>query len=73
MFVQLLGASNTGVIKVDQSGSMIWIASFPFDPIIKSLSVDTTEEYVYFAGWVNQLSVLRLSTQNGGIINQYGL
>ena len=40
---------NAAVRKVDASGSQTWMASFAFQPIMKSLSVDAAEQSVYLA------------------------
>ena len=64
---------NAVVRKVDASGSQAWVASFALYPIRKSLSVDTTEQSLYLASFLNPLEVLRLLTSDGSIVTQHQL
>ena len=64
---------NAAVRKVDAAGSQIWVASFVFDPIHKSLSVDASEQSVYLTFWNTLMTVLKLSTTNGSIVSQHQL
>ena len=67
------GSYNAAVRKVDESGSQIWMASFAFDPDVKSLSVDASERSVYLAVHINPLVVLKLSGSTGSITSQHQL
>ena len=73
----LYGLSSTPIMaavrKVDASGSQTWMASFAFDPIIKSLSVDAAEQSVYLASYTNPLVVLKLAASGGSIVSQHQL
>ena len=64
---------NAVVRKVDASGSQSWIASFAFDSIRKSLSVDVAEQSVYLAQYYDPMIVLKLSAENGSIVSQHQL
>ena len=64
---------NAAVRKVDASGSQTWMASFAFQPITKSLSVDATEQSVYLASRENPIVVLRLAASSGSIVTQHQL
>ena len=71
---QLTSSSyNAAVRKVDASDSQIWVVSFAFDPIVKSLSVDAAEQYVYLARKTNPLTMLKLATSDGSIVSQHHL
>ena len=61
------------VRKVDATGSQAWMASFIFDLISKSLSVDATEQNVYLASYPDPLVVLKLATSSGSILAQHQL
>ena len=68
-YLYQLASSNTAIRKVDSLGSEIWLDSFIFKPIMKSFAVDSTEQFVYLASLNSPLEVLRLSAENGVIIN----
>ena len=65
--------NNAAVRKVDASGSQTWMASFVFQPILKSLSVDAAEQSVYLASSINPLIVLKLAASDGSIVSQHQL
>ena len=65
--------NSAAVRKVDASGSQTWMASFAFQPITKSLSVDATEQSVYLASRENPIVVLRLAASSGSIVTQHQL
>ena len=58
---------------MDSSGTSVWLASIALYPSVKSLSVDASEQNVYFSGFVNPLVVLILSAGDGSIKNQHTL
>ena len=64
---------STAVRKVDASGSQIWMASLSIRPTVKSLSVDASEQNVYYASLTTSLIVLKLATSDGSIISQHQL
>ena len=71
---QIYISSNSAVVrKVDASGSLTWMASFAFNPVMKSLAVDATEESVYVSSQTNPLVVLKLNASTGAIITQHKL
>ena len=45
------------------------MAAFYLKPILKSLSVDTLEQYVYVASNANPLDVVRLGAGTGTIVD----
>ena len=61
------------VRKEDASGSQSWLASFAFQPIRKSLSVDAAEQSVYILKLATFLEVLKLATSDGSLISQHQL
>ena len=65
--------NNAAVRKVDASGYQTWMASFVFQPILKSLSVDAAEQSVYLASFTSPLVVLKLTAKDGAIISQHQL
>ena len=67
------GSNSAAVRKVDASGSQTWMASFAFWPILKSLSVDATEQSVYLASNENPLVVLKLLASDGSVVSQHQL
>ena len=65
-----VGSSSTAVRKVNADGSQAWMAALGFSPILKSMTVDTAEQNVYFASGGNPIAVVWLATSNGSIVNQ---
>ena len=49
------------------------MSSFALKPNMKSLSVDSTEKYLYFTGFMYPLLVMRLSAADGTIVSQHQL
>ena len=56
--------------KVNQDGSLAWMAALSFSPIIKSLTVDSSEQYVYVASYTNPIDVIKLDSSTGSIVDQ---
>ena len=55
--------------KTNPDGSLAWIAALSLPSIMKSLSVDTLEQYVYVASHTNPLDVVRLGAGTGAIVD----
>ena len=73
-YVYYLSSPTSSVVrKVDASGSQIWMASFAFYQILKSLSVDAAEQSVYLASKESPLAVLKLAASDGSIVSQHQL
>ena len=66
-------SDNTAIIRENESGSNVWMSSFALKPNMKSLSVDSTEKYLYFTGFMYPLLVMRLSAADGTIVSQHQL
>ena len=66
-----LPSYSAAIRRVDASGSQTWMASFVFDPIVKSLSVDAAEQSVYLATSTATLGVLKLSTRDGSKVSHH--
>ena len=65
---------HVAVKKVDVTGSINWMASYAFWPVIKSLAIDAAEQSVYFADYEGtNLIVLKLSTTDGAVVSQHKL
>ena len=67
------GSNSAAVRKVDASGSQTWMASFLFNPIVKSLAVDATEQSVYLSVRKTPLIVLKLDASTGALVSQHQL
>ena len=61
----------SAVRKVDVSGSETWLAAFGSSPMMKSLSVDATEQYVYFVSSTSNFVVMKLTASNGIVVSQH--
>ena len=73
LYYLLFSPNSAAVRKVDASGSQTWMASFAFDLILKSLSVDAAEQSVYLASRTYPLVVLKLSSSDGSVVSQHQL
>ena len=62
-------SNHWAIRKVNPDGSLAWMASFSFPPILKSLSVDTSEQHVYVGNNNNPLDLVRLGTGTGAIVD----
>ena len=45
------------------------MTALSFHPTVKGLSVDTSEQHVYVAGYTNPLDVARLGAGSGAIVD----
>ena len=60
---------NWAIRKTNPDGSLTWMAALSFPPIVQSLSVDSSEQYVYVASITNPLDVVRLGAGTGAIVD----
>lgn len=68
--LEINSPKGTVIRRVNADGTQNWLVSFAFESIIKSLSIDSTEQNVYFWSRTNPIVVLRLSASNGAIVSQ---
>ena len=61
--------NNWAIRKTNPDGSLAWMAALSFKPILKSLSVDSSEQHTYVASWTNPLDVMRLGAGTGAIVD----
>ena len=54
--------------KINSDNSLNWMISISFYPIVKELSVDSNEQYLYFGGFLPYVNVLQLQASTGTII-----
>ena len=66
-------SENAVVRKVDASGSLTWMASFAFQPIMKSLTVEAAEQNLYLVSSTNPMVVVRMAASDGSIVSQHQL
>ena len=50
-----------------------WIFSVNVQPIMKSLTIDSDEQFVYFGIYKNPLDVWRLSADTGSVVSAQSL
>ena len=55
--------------KIKPDGSLAWMAALLFNPLIKSLSVDALEQYVYAARFSSPLDVVRFGADTGALVD----
>ena len=69
-YLYYISTPNRWVIrKVKPDGSLAWMAALLFNPLIKSLSVDALEQYVYAARFSSPLDVVRFGADTGAIVD----
>ena len=67
-YIQYPG-DNWAIRKTNSEGSLAWMAALSLLPILKSLSVDALEQYVYVASTTSTLDVVRLRADTGAIVD----
>ena len=64
-----LSSYVTAIRKINQDGSLAWMAALSFNPIMKSLAVDALELYAYVSYLNYPLIVVRLEASTGSIVD----
>ena len=59
----------TSIVKINATNSISWQASYLFQPAIKSLSVDSVEQYFYFAFISNLVTIIQSDVTNGAVVS----
>ena len=63
-------SANYGVIRrVNADNSAVWMTAFNLSPVMKSLSVDPNEQYVYIASWSSPIDIVRMNAVTGVIVD----
>ena len=71
-YISISNSSLHSVVrKINTSGTQFWQDAFEVNPLKRSLSIDAKELSVYFASSDNPVTVFRLDSSNGDIINQH--
>ena len=66
----LFSPANAVIRKINQDNTVAWMTTTgKFGPTLKCLSVDLSESNVYFTSYTNSLSVWRLQTSSGAIVD----
>ena len=60
---------NAALRKINLDNSLSWVTSIPLDPLMKSLTIDSTEQHVYFGSFKDPLDVCRLSADTGIVVD----
>ena len=58
--------SWTGVVKQYSDGSEAWTKAYSGTPAVKSLAVDSSDQYVYYGKYESILVIVKLNTVDGG-------
>ena len=67
------GSNYCTIRKLDTSESLVWENGYGFDPNLKSMRIDSTEQYIYIEAYSSNLSVLKLYASSGSILSQIKL
>ena len=60
---------KTAVRRVNEDDSVAWISAMVWEPIIKSLVVDSSEQYLYFAIEYNLFCIISMYASTGRVID----
>ena len=63
------GSYYTAIRKINQDGSLAWMAALSLRLIKKSLAVDALELYAFVSYYYNPLIVVRLGATTGSIVD----
>ena len=55
--------------KIDSNGTLLWTSAYSYQPDIKSLSVDSLEQNVYFGVYSFNYIVVMMKAFDGDIVN----
>ena len=69
LYILYIGSYHTAIRKINQDGSLAWMAAYSFNLIQKSLAVDTSEHYAFVSYSNNPLIVVRLEASTGSIVD----
>ena len=62
-------ATNLAIRKVYSNGLFLWMTALNFHPNMKSLAVDSLEQFVFISSYTSPLDVVRLATNTGSIVD----
>ena len=68
-YLYISASFKTVIRKMDENDNMSWTAAFPLSPIGNSLTVDSIEQYLYFATETTNINVARLQASNGAVVS----
>ena len=61
--------STTAIRKINSDNSLAWMTAVTFQPMYKTLSIDSTEQNIYFAQYSNPILVVQLLSTTGAIVS----
>ena len=65
--------SYIAIAKLDLSNNPIWQYGFQFSTLVRDLKIDSNEQNAYIRVGDRSYDVIRLSTSDGSIVDQYSL
>ena len=74
MYIEIIAlfvnpSSTTAIRKINSDDSLAWMAAVTFQPMYKTLSIDSTEQNIYFAQYNNPILVVQLLSTTGAIVS----
>ena len=63
----------TVICRISPDGSLVWMTAIQFQPNLRSLSIDASEQTVYFAKLGGNLTVIRIRASDGTILGEQNL
>ena len=56
---------KSAILKLNPDDSQAWLVSYSLSPSMKSLAVDSSENFVYFASWTAPINIFKLQGVDG--------
>ena len=63
----------TSIVKISTTNNILWQASYSFNSAFKNLSVDSVEQYIYFASFSNPVTIIKLDSTNGAVVSAHNM
>ena len=61
----------TSIVKISTTNNILWQASYSFNPAFKNLSVDSVEQYLYFAYFGSPVTIVKSYATNGAVVSAH--
>ena len=69
LYIYSNGGSKTAVRRVNEDNSIVWMTAIDGNPFMKSLVVDSSEQYLYFAIEYNFYCIISMYASAGQVID----
>ena len=63
----------TSIVKISTTNNISWQASYSFNSAFKNLSVDSVEQYLYFASFSDPVAIIKSDATNGAVVSAHNM